>query len=174
MINPKLFEIYTSRLNELTAPQHSNLNIVLALANEIPSIEMSQPRLAVEWLGFVQGYCWTTGIFTLGEIKEHMRLYGEPLTRFTFAVAGISHHTEDYTKAAVKEGDEMSLELEPDNKVDPSAIKVLKAGVHIGYVPKAQIAEVRSLMAGFKGRLVASTVQEHDCAVTMECMEQRK
>lgn len=40
----------------------------------------------------------------------------------------------------LKRGDEVTLALEPTNEFDEFAVKILKDGAHIGYVPKEMSA----------------------------------
>lgn len=62
-----------------------------------------------------------------------------------FNAAGLSFRLKE--AATVVVGDRLDLVPDPTNKFDPNAIKLLKGDVHIGYVPKAQIDEVKDWMA---------------------------
>ncbi len=49
-----------------------------------------------------------------------------------------NYYRDDEAKAVhglLKRGDRLTLELEPTNEYDDHAVKVLAAGVHIGYIP---------------------------------------
>lgn len=41
------------------------------MLDEIPKIEDEGKRN--RWLGFIQGYFWTLGVFTIDELREHSR-----------------------------------------------------------------------------------------------------
>lgn len=42
--------------------------------------------------------------------------------------------------AALREGDTLQLELEPENQYDQNAIKVIGDGMHVGYIERQQAA----------------------------------
>ena len=54
-----------------------------------------------------------------------------------FEVAGVMYRMAAYRQARVARGDRLTLVLEPDNKYDAKAIKVMKGDLHVGYVPKS-------------------------------------
>jgi hypothetical protein len=61
-----------------------------------------------------------------------------------FNVAGIGHYSDDY-----EEGELVYFELEPSNKFDSNAIKVLNSKLdQIGYVPRDKAAEFNELIDG--------------------------
>ncbi|MDG5472461.1 HIRAN domain-containing protein [Jeotgalibacillus sp. ET6] len=66
-----------------------------------------------------------------------LRLYKDSL-RASFFINGMRHQTSIHKSwmHAVSAGDLLKLELEPDNIVDPFAVKILTANnIHLGYVP---------------------------------------
>ena len=94
--------------------------------------------------------------------------------RYTFKVAGISFHEDEIREELLAENDdynlskkdmiEMGLEdtmvyqyeglsvnvqlvPEPDNPHDPSAIKVIADGIHVGYVPAKETSTVKGLLS---------------------------
>jgi hypothetical protein len=58
-----------------------------------------------------------------------------------FPVAGVKFRPVEAQAVAntLEEGDQLELELEPSNKFDPKAIKIIEpeSGAHIGYVPRS-------------------------------------
>lgn len=50
---------------------------------------------------------------------------------FTTYIAGMRH----YNSAYIKPGP-VQFEWEPTNKYDKNAIKVIQAGIHVGYIPR--------------------------------------
>ena len=68
-----------------------------------------------------------------------------------FELTGI-HFPENrrYISGFVKEGDQVFLEFEPENKYDENAIQVLHGGVQIGYVPSHEIDEVKDFMIKYE------------------------
>lgn len=62
-----------------------------------------------------------------------------------FNVAGTSFRPKE--AATVVVGDRLDLVPDPTSIYDPDAIKLLKGDVHIGYVPKAQLDEVKDWVA---------------------------
>ncbi len=69
--------------------------------------------------------------------------------RSTFFLHGLRHRGPEAEQevARLKVGDELTLEEEPGNPVDPQAIRVLARvrGVHIGFVPRYLCADVHTL-----------------------------
>ncbi len=61
-------------------------------------------------------------------------------------MAGVSFRREQFQSASVAVGDEVSFVLEPDNKFDPNAVKILKGDIHLGYVPREQCVQVKELI----------------------------
>jgi hypothetical protein len=75
-----------------------------------------------------------------------------------FNVAGIGHYSDDY-----EEGELVYFELEPSNKFDSNAIKVLNSKFdQIGYVPRDKAAEFIELIDG---------KYPHYCAKVIEIWE---
>jgi hypothetical protein len=66
--------------------------------------------------------------------------------KLAFEVAGVRYRQEAFETAQVKKGDVVELQPEPTNKFDANAIKVVKDGHHIGYIPKMFTADVHSLI----------------------------
>lgn len=65
-------------LNEKVGPYFNEQVAILKhcryMANEILSfLEQNSTEKAFRWLGFLQGCLWTTGVFSLDELKEHNR-----------------------------------------------------------------------------------------------------
>ena len=90
-----------------------------------------------------------------------------PMQSISFEVAGIRHHMTEFLRAAVQHGDAVVLEPEPDNTFDPNAIKVLKKGIHVGYVPRTQ---TEALLEGVKAKrfdYVVSAAWPKGCCVTV-------
>jgi len=72
-----------------------------------------------------------------------------------FTVAGTAqHYLESFRKAAVSTGDELTLSPEPTNPHDPNAIRILKEGTQIGYVPRVYCTAILLAMSN-KLNLVA-------------------
>jgi len=74
-----------------------------------------------------------------------------------FFIAGVQFRPRDEINRAaklMKEGDELLLEVEPSNKYDPNAIKILFVDVvegerrttFLGYVPKKFSSEISALI----------------------------
>jgi hypothetical protein len=63
-----------------------------------------------------------------------------------FEIAGVKYHAENFIAAQVQAGDIVDLVPEPKNKYDPNAIKVMKTGFHIGYVPKMFTFDVHAVL----------------------------
>jgi hypothetical protein len=59
-----------------------------------------------------------------------------------FNVAGTSFRLKEASTVGI--GDRLDLVPDPTNKYDPNAIKLLKGELHIGYVPKPHIDEVKA------------------------------
>lgn len=64
---------------------------------------------------------------------------------YEFYVAGIQHHQLHTCIDQVKVGDELTLELDPTNRFDPNAVKILfeknkdkDQYIMLGFVPKAK------------------------------------
>jgi len=66
-----------------------------------------------------------------------------------FTVAGISFRTpaERAIALSLQPGDKLTLEPEPTNQFDPFAVKILKDGAHIGFIPKDCSAAVAFILA---------------------------
>lgn len=79
-------------------------------------------------------------------------------TNITCRLAGLSHRPKEakVTAVALKPGDPLQLEREPDNKFDRNAIRVWSFGVLLGYVPSSYAAGVAPDMDA--GRDVRCTV----------------
>lgn len=100
-------------------------------------------------------------------------LSDESIKRYSFNVAGISHHEDEIIDRLLIENDEYSMSKkdliemgmedtkifryeglstnvqlipEPDNEYDKNAIKVVADGVHIGYVPSKETATIKELL----------------------------
>lgn len=58
-------------------------------------------------------------------------------TEIEFPVAGARFRGDYYKTGQFTLGDSITLEPEPTNQYDPNAIRVIHAGFHLGYVPKA-------------------------------------
>jgi len=67
-----------------------------------------------------------------------------PKKKWEFYVAGVQHHQLSSVIEMIAEGDDLTLQPEPENKYDPNAMKVLynPGEVMLGYVPKRVSAEV--------------------------------
>jgi hypothetical protein len=63
-----------------------------------------------------------------------------------FEIAGAKYHAEAFGAANVQLGDTVNLIPEPQNTHDRNAIKVLKEGFHIGYVPRMFTWDVHALL----------------------------
>lgn len=62
-------------------------------------------------------------------------------------IAGIPHRKPDLS--LLKVGDEVSLVLEPDNKFDPNAIKVVHNTIHLGYIPRMETGQIAGITTMF-------------------------
>lgn len=65
------------------------------------------------------------------------------------------------------DGFSLSLELEPDNEVDPNAVKVLLNDEHVGYIPADDAEYVHDMMeadriADMDGRIVGGPLKRYD------------
>lgn len=49
------------------------------MLTEIPKIE--DPEKRARWIGFVQGHMWTLGVFSIDEMREHVRQLTIDLTK---------------------------------------------------------------------------------------------
>jgi hypothetical protein len=75
--------------------------------------------------------------------------------RSTFFLHGLRHRGPEAERevARLEVGDELTLEEEPDNPVDPRAIRVLAKvnGVHIGFVPRYLCTDAHTVVAAAGG-----------------------
>ena len=63
-----------------------------------------------------------------------------------FYVAGVKFHELHKVIKEVKEGELLVLIPEPDNKYDPNAIRIVRNGLMLGYVPAKLAASVQASM----------------------------
>ena len=68
-MNQKLLDVYKERLKTVG----ESGKWTLWMLDQIPSF--ADPLKQHRWLGFVQGFCWTLHLFTIDEMREHVRLY---------------------------------------------------------------------------------------------------
>lgn len=68
--------------------------------------------------------------------------------QFKTKIVGTSHYGADAVAAviALRQGEEIMLRREPDNKIDPLAISCWRGAQHLGYVPKRENRELASEM----------------------------
>ena len=73
--------------------------------------------------------------------------------RYDMKVAGIIHYQDNIPRSWYHKEDADTYETvntklipEPDNIHDKNAIKIVAGGIHIGYVPKKLIKEVREIL----------------------------
>jgi hypothetical protein len=79
-------------------------------------------------------------------------------------VAGVNFHLVEFKQAEVKPGDAVALMPDPTNAYDPNAIKVVKRGLHIGFIPRGWTADVReALEDGFI--VVVESCTARGCAI---------
>lgn len=66
----------------------------------------------------------------------------------TFRLNGASFRPIEcqFAAQALKPGDVLDLESEPDNLHDPNAIKILKDSLHLGYVNRESCVDVRNAL----------------------------
>lgn len=68
------------RFHDLSVVEQQERSKHLAwMLDEIPKIEDAEKRN--RWIGFVQGHFWTLGIFTVDEMREHVRQLTVDLTK---------------------------------------------------------------------------------------------
>ena len=84
----------------------------------------------------------------------------------TFKVAGITFRLSDFHDAEVKPGDALALVPDPSNAYDPEAIKVMKRGAHIGFVPRTSTVQVRAALAA-KATAVVESCGSRNCVVRL-------
>lgn len=88
-----------------------------------------QPIDWFEELAFTQGRLATDNFEFLAEFP-----YYENGLRFVTDIASLSHRKLDVSSVSIN--DKVTFELEPGNRRDPNAVKVLKDGVMLGYIKK--------------------------------------
>lgn len=73
----------------------------------------------------------------------------------SFLAHGVSHRSPEVSEhiSTLVSGYELGLEREPDNQVNPLAIKVVDHGMHLGYVPDPLVGYVGDVLAGGAARL---------------------
>lgn len=74
---------------------------------------------------------------------------------FIIKASGVHYYLD--AAASCKEGDQISFELEPSNSFDPTAVKIICNGDHIGYVNKALSSGFTELLK--KGEAHASLMK---------------
>lgn len=86
-----------------------------------------------------------------------------------FQVAGTSYRVESFQQANVGPGDALEVQPDPSNQYDPFAIKILKQGIHIGFVPRQHTLEVkrRFLDEEAEWELVVVSVWKRGCVAEM-------
>lgn len=75
-----------------------------------------------------------TSLDTLEFIDPILNLKEKNITR-EFYIAGTSHCCTKNNEEKIKIGDQVTFELEPDNKFDPYAIKMMINNIFVGYMP---------------------------------------
>ena len=70
-------------------------------------------------------------------------------------VAGVSYHQDAVALCNV--GDDVLLEPEPSNPVDPGAVRVLVRNNHIGYIPRYATDPIRQWLEDKRVRSVGIT-----------------
>ncbi|MDP2833789.1 MAG: HIRAN domain-containing protein [Pseudomonadota bacterium] len=80
----------------------------------------------------------------------------EPLLLQTSPVAGFQYHLGETFWAEIKEGAELTLTREPENRHDPRAIRVEWQGNKLGYLPRLENATLASLMD--RGHVLSANV----------------
>jgi len=71
--------------------------------------------------------------------------------KYEFYVAGVQHHDIYKVTDKMKEGDFLSMVLEPSNRYDPNAVRLEFLDIMIGYVPMKISAEVSALIMTDEG-----------------------
>lgn len=90
------------------------------------------------------------------------------MSNFAFIVAGVNFRLDEFHKASVQEGDEITLTPEPTNPHDPSAIAVLKGDLKIGYVPRRLNKDILVDMQAGPCTCKATGVRGNVCSVLLE------
>jgi hypothetical protein len=89
-----------------------------------------------------------------------------------FMIAGVKFHQAQYDQADVKNGDLLELLPEPENQKDPNAIKVLKGGIQIGYVPRALcVSLLLAISNGTELRTEVTNAWSKGCSVKVSSSE---
>lgn len=66
---------------------------------------------------------------------------------FDFAIAGGWHHALESVRSDLTAGERLMLRAEPDNPHDSDAVAVLRAGLKLGYIPRAANTPIARLLA---------------------------
>lgn len=92
-----------------------------------------------------------------------------PVKTFNFQVVGCNYRGGDFRRAEVQQADELSLQPEPGNPHDANAIKVMKQGIHIGYIPRSFNVELLSWMkrSEYTGKVVVTSAWPNGCEVAI-------
>ena len=88
--------------------------------------------------------------------------------KLAFEIAGTRYHSAAFEAAKVTKGDTIELKAEPANPHDPNAIKVLKDGHHIGYVPRMFTENVHPLLKNSQGTATVEAAWDSGCSVIFE------
>lgn len=74
-------------------------------------------------------------------LKENVKFYKS--WDYNIKAAGVKFYQTELAQLYRKDWEDIDIELvlEPENKYDPNAIKIIADGLHVGYVP-ALIAQV--------------------------------
>ena len=82
-------------------------------------------------LGYTGVYIPSDSFHLINPFKEI-----EPPFEFVIRMAGVHNYYSNFDNLEEKEGEALSLELEPSNEKDPKAIKINFKGEKLGYVQK--------------------------------------
>ena len=64
----------------------------------------------------------------------------------TFKVAGVQHNDAAKVIGKLKVGAKVKMEVEPDNPYDVNAVVLSRKGVKLGYVPRADNAQLAQML----------------------------
>lgn len=119
--NGNVVDIFGQRLIKIDRPDISNLF-------NFWEVDLDQAHDKFYLLGKTQGLVPTDNFEFLADYKMQSNLH------FLTDIAGLS--TSDLPRGTVEIGDILRFEKEPDNEVDPTAIKIFKGQVFLGYIKK--------------------------------------
>jgi len=92
--------------------------------------------------------------------REHLDFIRSGALELESPVQGIRYKGRRIAASQVSEGDQLVLEVEPDNPYDPYAVRVIFEGRHIGYVQRAKARIVsREMQLGREVRSYAKAVK---------------